>query len=126
MRTTNKMFGIIALVAVIGLSLVSCASLGSGSDSFIGSWTTYNEALSMGITYIIKGDRTYSVTATSQGNTRNNVETGTWARDSGSLISIDNNTTVTFTKSDGGKYIGRLESNKMIIGGDTYIKQETE
>ena len=134
MKNLLKSYGIITFVAVIGFSLVSCASLGIGVSPFVGTWTWYDEGISIGGTYIINADSTYSVTMTVNRETDDEragvIETGTWAKGTwettGKGSDIINNTTIVFTKSDGSRYTGRLAFNKLTIEGNTFTKQETE
>ena len=127
MKSLFKSYRIIAFASVIG---ISCTSLGMGVGPFIGTWSYYNEELSMGGTYIINPDSTYSVTMTRGENTIPNAETGTWVRGTfettGSPSSIENNTTIVFTKSEGVRYTGRLAFNKLTVEGNIFTKQETE
>ena len=118
------LFGIIALVAVIGFSMAGCKNDDDGSDSnkngtpnpFIGTWTgnynyTGNDGVSMTITNII----TFTETAfIFRDNTNNNDPySGTYTRSGNTAI----------LTLGGESYTVTVSGNIFIFDGLTYTKR---
>jgi hypothetical protein len=117
MKNAIKLFGIIAIVAVVGFSFVACGgddnNDGGGKDALDGTtWKAIQE-----YTYVVKFNSpnfTVTQSLTSNGQTLSETSRGTYTV---------SNSTVTFTYENGRSGTGTLSGNSLVVQGLTFTKQ---
>jgi hypothetical protein len=111
MKNLFRLFGIIALVAVIGFSMVACDDGDDDSNPFIGTWKSSNGYV------MVFAASTFTIASANNGNVESSGSY-TWSGNSASMTvssGVNSGQRFNVTISDDGM--------RLTFGTNTYIKQ---
>ena len=119
MKNTLRVFGIIALVAVIGFSIAACGddSTDGNKSPFEGTWVEYDASYGRTFEYTFTGNKFSYLVRYDDGTSYYEIQNATFTY---------TKTEITITRSNGalyGKVPYSFSNGKLIINGKTISKK---